>query len=373
MMTFREYFHDIRIYISHDIREYQQLISEYPYLDRLIKHAAIAGFSLLWLISCNIPILWRLGWIFSALQTIAVFGLLIGVFGGLNPYLVLEKVPKPYRQLNETIPKKSKSSKHKSHMFLHGLLSIISSLIAITAMIIIYPPLPDLVINIIVIAIGLNFLFGLYRCIYCLEIHKIIISLFKISISLFSISWWKNLLSKMRHLSVSIVIDRRNRIERIQDNISTNEVIDPLEKMYESMRVIKNDDYVIVSIKNKPRSFIQFYKTTGAIKVELPLLKNAKNKLVLRQAIKLVKDNGVCKDYRFINIPLCPNSYYYLSHWTDESNKVRGDVLIVVCKNDNLLASKLGLLLLEHIYDWNRKTTLDYEIGSFDTSWWNKW
>lgn len=298
MTSIHEYFHDIHQYISRDYKSYQRYIAEYPYLKRLISFFLIFSLSFLWLVCFNVPLLWKLGWVFDVLQGIAVIGMVVGVFGILGPYIFLENNPPPYSKLfRSTKPKdKPKTQKKISHQ-------------------------PS--------------------------------------------SFWP--------ISLSVVIDRRNRIERLQDQINNQITSEPTESIYESIRKMKNDDYLITSIKNKPKSFVQFLKMTGAIRLELPLVNNPNNRGILNQAIQLVKSRNVYKGFQLFNIPLCPSSYYFIEHWSDESNKVRGKVLVVICKNNLLLAVEVGLTFLEHIYHWNKKSPLTCHVDSFDTSWCNKW
>lgn len=250
-------------------------------MKRVIKYASIFGISLFWILFCNIPLLWRLGWVFDVLQGAAVFGIVVGVLGWANPYLVLEKNPPPYKKLAIARPaKKIKSSS----------------------------------------------------------------------------PWWP--------ITISIIIDGRNRLERLRDVIIARNATskDQVENIYESLRPLKIHDFIVISLPEKPRACITYLKIVGAITLEFPLSNNKRNRLLHNQAIRLIQSKNVYKNFSFLSIPLCPTSYYY----SDRQS------VVIMCKNDYLLATTLGLDLLKQFYHWDGKTKLNYALGNSDDNWWTK-
>jgi hypothetical protein len=92
----------------------------------------------------------------------------------------------------------------------------------------------------------------------------------------------------------------------------------------------------------------------------------------LTRAIKTLEEKQIYKGCALGPLELNPNSHYYQDSWKDENAVVRGNLIAVICKKDLLEATTLGLELLKQVYNWNDNQPLDFQIGTFNDSWWHK-
>jgi len=350
---------------------YVSLISEYPYLKHLIIHSAILVSSLVILFIGNIPLFHRLGSILDWLQFFAILGLFYGVIAGSAPYLKLDLTAKPYNKVIEAKLREEKKASSWGRDLVIGISAIVSSFMILAIFFAVFETTSESQDNLIFLtSLGL-FLLGVYFFIKSLRLVSVSKWLFRNVSQLFSLTAWKNLFEAIFNSSVTVSYDRRNRIERLQDDImaTANSTTTPTESIYESLRKLSQEDYLIVSVKAKPELFVQFHKMTGHIRLELPVTN--KNKHKIKTAITVLESKNVFKGLWIGQIQLNPHSYYYLGKWTDAEETVTGDLLAVICKDNVLEAADLGLALLSEVHKWNGNTNLEYTVNTFNDGWWH--
>lgn len=352
---------------------YIALVSEYPYLKRLMIHVAILVFSLLVLILGNVPFIYRLGPVIDWLQFFGVIGLFYGVLAGSIPYLKLDATSKPYQKVIKTQQKKASRTSSSGRDLVIGTSAIVISVMILAIFMAAFETSTESQDMLIFIASLLLFLTGIYFFIKSLRLVSLMKWLFKTAKQVVSLTWWQDLYQVISNSSFTISFDRRNRIERLQDEFTecAEAKACPTETTYEVIRKLSQEDYLIISVVKKPELFVQFHKMTGHIRLELPLTKSKENKQKLEQAIKILKSHNVLKGFWLGQLQLNPNSYYYLGTWTDANETVTGDLLAIICKNNLIEATELGLALLTDVHKWNGKTKLNYTVNTFNDGWWH--
>lgn len=367
--NFLDRLHNLETYYT----SYLGLASEYPYLKRLMIHAAILVFSLLVLVLGNIPFIYRLGPVIDWLQFFGVIGLFYGVLAGSMPYLKLDAASKPYQKVIETQQKKVSRSSTSGRDLVIGISAMVISIMMLAIFMAVFETSTQSQDMLVFTVSFLMFLTGIYFFIKSLRLVSLMKWLFKTAKQVVSLTWWQDLYQVISNSSLTISFDRRNRIERLQDEFThcAEAKACPTETTYEVLRKLSQEDYLILSVVKKPELFVQFHKMTGHIRLELPLTKSKENKQKLEQAIKVLKSHNVLKGFWLGQVQLNPNSYYYLGTWTDTDETVTGDLLAIICKNNLMEATELGLALLAEVHKWNGKTKIDYTVNTFNDGWWH--
>lgn len=356
------------------IDRYRELIREFPFLARPIRFTLITILSFLIMQLTNMPLLWRLGKMVDWLHYLSIVGLLYGVFGGMKPYLKLNTTPKPYQEL---INPKLTSLNIKSSPGMDlvvGLSVMVIGVMTLAALIAIFPEstqTQDVVFLLISLFI---FLVGVYFFIRSLRLITVGRFLLKLVSQLLSLKWWRNIAETLSNLSISVTYDKRNRIERLQDEVidEASQAISNEEVVYETLRKLAIEDYLILEVKDHPEMFIQFHKMTGHVRIEMPLLKSVAHNRKLKAAIKVIRDHKIYKGFWLGQLQLNPDSYYFQGTWSNAQDTVTGNLLAVISKNDLLEATQLGLDLMLQAHGWDEMLPLEYTVNTFNEGWWSR-
>jgi hypothetical protein len=353
---------------------YVQLVSEYPFLKRVFFHLAIIVASLTIIFAGNLPIFYRLGSIIGWLQFISVIGLFYGVIAGAKPYMYLEVAPKPYDQLFKRMKTHNLKKARPARDFVIGISAIIGGLMIFAILLATFESMTEaqmiliLIVSLILLLAGIYFFFKSLRRL--VSLGKWLIR--KIN-QIFSHTWWNDLAYTVTHTSVSISFDRRNRFERLCDSIieESSNTRHPVQTLYEALRKLEDEDFLIFSSKDKPSHFVQYLKKPDYLHLELPVKKTKLSQQKLTKAISTLENNNVTKGFSLGPLELNPNSYYYLDTLRDDNDVITFDLLVVVCKNDLLQATNLGLELLRQVYKWNDQQSFSFKLGTFNDGWWH--
>jgi uncharacterized membrane protein len=130
----------------------------------------------------------------------------------------------------------------------------------------------------IILILSISFILlltGVYYIFRSIRLFSLIKWFIKNVRQVFSPSGWNNMAYAISHFSISVSYDRRNRFERLQDEIIDHATSsrDPVQTLYEALRNLGQEDYLIVSVKDKPSHFIQYIKLAGYVRLELPVTK----------------------------------------------------------------------------------------------------
>lgn len=172
-------------------------------------------------------------------------------------------------------------------------------------------------------------------------------------------------------LSISFNLDKRTRIERIQDEVASYQlVIDkPLDLIDTALWKLHNNDYLVVSIKNSSKKFIQFVAVDRLIHLDLPIKLNSSKK---EKITEVLNNHRLCPPLYIGGSQLNPGPWFVWDDWEQDDKKI-GEILTINCRRRYVTAAQISLDLLKSLYGWDENTKLDLKVDTFNESWWNKW
>lgn len=192
--------------------------------------------------------------------------------------------------------------------------------------------------------------------------------------SLLSPAWWLSLNQRLANTTISLSYNRHNRIGRLRSEIAQNQTDakNNEEAIYEALRKLQVEDYVIIQVEDDLFRFVKFHKMTSHIRIEIYLKKTLSHQKKLRRAIEVIRSYDVHRSISLGLLQLNPDSYYYHDSWTDVTGKYTGNLLVVISKNNLMEATTLGLALLKSAHDWEDSESLKLLVNTMNDSWWNK-